>query len=70
MSPKLSMIINIVAAVLMVTVASSADLTAVFGQSVATLIIHICAYLGAVVAAVNAVMHGFSSSQPGTLVQN
>jgi hypothetical protein len=56
--PKVAMGFNIIVAILMVTVASSADLTAIFGDDATSLIIHVCAYLGALIAAINAVLHG------------
>ncbi len=49
---------NVIAAILMVTVASSADLTEIFGDEATRIVIHVCAYFGALIAAINAVLHG------------
>lgn len=67
MTPKFSMILNLVAAVLMVTVASSADLTEIFGPHNTSIVIHLCAYFGSLIAAMNAAMHATSPPIAGPM---
>ncbi|HZP68386.1 MAG TPA: hypothetical protein VFB29_00465 [Pseudolabrys sp.] len=62
--PRVSCWLNVFAAVMLFTTGASADLTAIFGDKVASLIIHLCAYLGGIVAAVNAILHAIPS-KPG-----
>jgi nucleoside recognition membrane protein YjiH len=56
--PRIATGFNVIAAILMVTVASSADLTEIFGDEATQIVIHVCAYFGALIAAINAVLHG------------
>lgn len=66
--PRVSFWMNVFAAVMLFTTGASADLTAIFGNQVASIIIHICAYLGGIIAAVNAILHAIPS-KPGATAE-
>jgi hypothetical protein len=67
--PKYSMVINIVIAVLGVIVASTAELTTIFGQHDTQIIVAASGITLGVIGAINSALHGYSPPAAGPLAK-
>jgi FtsH-binding integral membrane protein len=70
LDPKISMIINIVLAVLGVLAGAGAYWTSMFGAGRGQAIVGTIGLVLAIVAAINATLHGYSSAQAGPMVSD
>mgnify|MGYP003345537742 CR=1 FL=1 len=67
--PKISMWLNIIAAVLSAVVGATAQLTTLFGQGKAQAIVSLCALVLTVIGAINGALHGLSGPQAGPIAK-